>query len=80
MSVRAASMITNTESDHEFLSCKDVAQLTGVAASTLRYWASIDTGPPSFRLGGRRVWRKSTLLQWIAEQEAATSTKGPQAS
>lgn len=72
--------LLNVESENEFLGCTDVAQMTGIAPSTLRYWSSINTGPPSFRMGGRRVWRKSALLQWIAEQEAATTTGGNRAS
>jgi hypothetical protein len=27
----------------------------------------------SFKIGRRRVWKKSTVLAWIADQEAATS-------
>ena len=30
--------------------------------------------PASFKLGRRRVWRKSHVLAWIAAQQAATGT------
>ena len=47
----------------------------GIKSSTLRYWASINEGPPSFKLGRRRVWRRAAVLAWIAQQEqAATAT------
>ena len=49
-------------------------RLTGTKASTWRYWASIGIGPTSFKLGRRRVWKKSHVLAWIAEQQAATGT------
>ena len=48
----------------------DLERGTGTKASTWRYWASIGEGPASFKLGRRRVWRKSAVLAWLAEQEA----------
>jgi predicted DNA-binding transcriptional regulator AlpA len=58
--------------DSELVGSTDLEKLTGTKASTWRYWASIGTGPASFKLGRRRVWRKSVALAWLAEQEAAT--------
>jgi prophage regulatory protein len=55
----------------EYLGSVDLEALTGTKASTWRYWASIGTGPASFKLGRRRVWRKSVVLAWLAEQEGA---------
>lgn len=49
----------------------EVAELTGAPEGTVRYWDCTGTGPPSFKLNGRRVWRKSVVLQWIADQESA---------
>nr|WP_082961575.1 hypothetical protein [Mycobacterium sp. 852002-51152_SCH6134967] len=57
--------------DQEFLSSGDLEKLTGTKSSTWRYWAITGQGPASFKLGKRRVWRKSEALAWIAEQEAA---------
>jgi predicted DNA-binding transcriptional regulator AlpA len=57
----------------EYLNSSELEALTGTRASTWRYWAHIGSGPPSFKLGKRRVWRKSEVLAWIAEQEAATT-------
>ena len=58
----------------EYLTAAQLEQLTGTKASTFRYWASLDPpqGPPSFKIGRRRVWRKSNALAWIAEQERAS--------
>lgn len=55
----------------EYLDSLELEELTGTKASTWRYWASIGEGPASFKLGRRRVWKRSTVLAWIAEQEKA---------
>jgi prophage regulatory protein len=64
----------------EFVSAIDLEKLTGTKASTWRYWATLDPpqGPASFRLGRRRVWRRSVVEAWLAEQEAATARGGVQ--
>jgi prophage regulatory protein len=62
--------------DSELVGALDLERLTGTRASTWRYWASIGTGPVSFKLGRRRVWRKSAVVAWLAEQEAATARGG----
>ncbi len=62
--------------DKDIVDAIDLEGLTGTKASTWRYWAHIDSGPPSFRLGRRRVWRKSVVLAWIAEQEVAALRDG----
>ncbi|MFC8385832.1 AlpA family transcriptional regulator [Nocardia salmonicida] len=60
-------------STDRYLQAKDCAELTGIPAGTWRYWAHLGTGPRSFKLGRRRVWRESTILAWIAEQELAAT-------
>jgi predicted DNA-binding transcriptional regulator AlpA len=52
-----------------FLDALDLEKLTKTKASTWRYWAYIGTGPVSFKLGRRRVWRKTDVMAWIAQQE-----------
>ncbi len=59
--------------DSEFLDSLDLEGLTGTKASTWRYWAMTNQGPPSFKLGRRRVWKKADVEKWLAEQEAATA-------
>ncbi|MBY6367093.1 helix-turn-helix transcriptional regulator [Rhodococcoides corynebacterioides] len=58
------------ESD-ELWQARQCEEATGVPAGTWRYWASTGQGPRNFKLGRRRVWRKSVILAWIAEREAA---------
>ena len=69
-SVRATA---TWEAAPEILGSLDLEHLTGTKASTWRYWAHIGTGPTSFKLGRRRVWKKSTVLAWLERQEAASA-------
>jgi prophage regulatory protein len=57
----------------DILGSLDLEDLTGTKASTWRYWDHIGTGPASFKLGRRRVWKKSTVLAWLESQEAASA-------
>ena len=56
----------------DIVDAADLEDMTGTPKATWRYWASIGKGPESFKLGRRRVWRRSRILEWIAEQEAAS--------
>ena len=58
--------------EKEYLSADELEQMTGTPAGTWRYWASIDQGPPSQKLGRRRVWKRSSAMAWI-ESQAATA-------
>lgn len=71
-SARAGSSEVATD----YLSSTGLQQLTGIPASTWRYWAINDTGPRSFKIGRRRVWRKTDVLDWISRQDAATGAGG----
>lgn len=55
----------------EYLSAAQLEALTGTPQATWRYWAMTGAGPASFKLGRRRVWRRSTVMAWITEQETA---------
>jgi prophage regulatory protein len=55
----------------DFWDADDLHAITGTPASTWRYWAINGKGPPSFRLGKRRVWRRLLAESWLAEQERA---------
>lgn len=58
----------------EYLRAKQLEELTGIPENTWRWWAHIGRGPVSFKMGRRRVWRKSVVLAWIAEQERLTAS------
>lgn len=57
----------------DYMDAPQLEELTGTPQSTWRYWAHIGQGPPSFRLGRRRVWKRSAVLQWLADQEATAA-------
>jgi prophage regulatory protein len=60
--------------EKDYWTANDLEEQTGTPASTWRYWAWANEGPPSFKLGRRRVWPKSKALAWLAEQESATTS------
>ncbi len=62
----------------QYFSAPDLEKLTGTKSSTWRYWAHIGFGPASMKIGRRRVWKRSDVLAWLAEQEAATNRSGVQ--
>jgi len=51
------------------MTAAELEAFTGTKASTWRYWAHIGEGPASFKIGRRRVWRKSIVMEWLADQE-----------
>ena len=65
-------------SKERLLGTKQVADWLGVPEETLRYWRHRgDTGPPSFKLGPKRVvYAESDVERWIATQRLGGSTNG----
>jgi predicted DNA-binding transcriptional regulator AlpA len=59
--------------EDEFWQARDCEKYTGIPAGTWRFWASSNQGPPSFRMGRRRVWRRSAIVAWVEGQEQATA-------
>jgi prophage regulatory protein len=60
------------------LTTREVARRIGVPEATLRYWRHRNhgEGPPSFRLGPRRVvYAEDKLVAWVEAQEAAEFTR-----
>lgn len=58
-----------------FMTTREVSQLTGLSESTLRWWRMQGgkEGPPSFKLGEKRViYRRTSVMAWIAAQEEAS--------
>ncbi|MGV0790483.1 helix-turn-helix transcriptional regulator [Mycolicibacterium sp. XJ1819] len=60
----------------EYLDTRAVSEQTGIPAATLRYWRHADTGPASFTLGRRVVYRRDEVERWITAQEQATGRGG----
>ena len=51
------------------LSRQQVAKVLHVHPATLAKWAMTNQGPPLYKNGTRCEYRRSELLQWIADQQ-----------
>ncbi|SFF35108.1 helix-turn-helix transcriptional regulator [Blastococcus tunisiensis] len=56
--------------DHEpeLLTITEAADVLRAPVATLRYWRHLGTGPNSFRLGRRVLYRRADLHTWIDAQ------------
>jgi DNA-binding transcriptional MerR regulator len=63
-----------TGREPELLTITEAAELVRAPVATLRYWRHLElgTGPRSFRLGRRVLYRRDDLHDWIAQQRAET--------
>lgn len=61
------------ENTHELLTIDEAATLLRTPVATLRYWRYLGTGPRSFRLGRRVVYRRTEVLDWIDAQADSRS-------
>jgi hypothetical protein len=56
----------------ELLTISEVAAIVRAPIATMRYWRHLGTGPRSFRLGRRVVYRLGDLRAWIDAQASAS--------
>jgi DNA-binding transcriptional MerR regulator len=49
----------------ELLTITEAAELLRAPVATLRYWRHLGTGPRSFRLGRRVLYRSDELCAWV---------------
>ena len=56
----------------EYLNAAELEALTGTPKSTFRYWAHIGEGPPSIKIGRRRVWKLAVVREWLDSLESAS--------
>jgi excisionase family DNA binding protein len=54
--------------ERELLTITEAAELVRAPVATLRYWRHLGTGPRSFRLGRRVLYRRDDLRAWIDTQ------------
>src|SRR4051794_12446233 len=52
----------------ELRTITEAAELLRAPVATLRYWRHLGTGPRSFRLGRRVVYRREDLYAWVDTQ------------
>jgi predicted DNA-binding transcriptional regulator AlpA len=60
--------------NNELLTTAEVALMTRAPESTVRYWRHLGTGPRSFRLGRRVVYRRHEVEQWLREHEMSDAS------
>jgi predicted DNA-binding transcriptional regulator AlpA len=53
----------------ELLTLPEAAAVLRAPVATLRYWRHLGTGPRSFRLGRRVVYRLADVHAWIDAQD-----------
>ncbi len=53
----------------ELLTITEAAELLRAPVATLRYWRHHNTGPRSFRLGRRVLYRREEVHAWIEAQQ-----------
>jgi excisionase family DNA binding protein len=59
-------MPDHTDDDHpDLLTITEAAEVLRIPVATLRYWRHLGTGPTSFRLGRRVLYRRDDLHEWI---------------
>lgn len=71
-----SSLRENQEVAVDIIGVELAAKITGLPPATLRYYRHMGTGPASFKIGRRVVYRRSELDRWLAEQEKATTRGG----
>jgi helix-turn-helix protein len=54
--------------DQDLLTIAEAAELVRAPVATLRYWRHLGTGPRSFRLGRRVLYRRDDLRTWVTAQ------------
>jgi DNA-binding transcriptional MerR regulator len=57
------------------LTIAEAAALVRSPVATLRYWRHLGSGPHSFRVGRRVMYRHKDVLTWIEKQAAAAVSR-----
>ena len=63
-----------TDREPDLLTITEAADLLRAPVATLRYWRHLGTGPHSFRLGRRVLYRRDDLHTWIEAQHSQSTT------
>lgn len=52
----------------DYMTSKEVAELTRTAPETIRYWRHVKKGPKFFKANGRVLYRRDDVQAWLDEQ------------
>ena len=55
----------------EYMTTKEVADLVRSPVETIRYWRHVGTGPDSFRVGRRVLYKREVVLAWLDQLASA---------
>jgi excisionase family DNA binding protein len=58
----------------DLLTLTEAAELLRAPVATLRYWRHLGTGPVSFRVGRRVLYRREDIAAWLNHQRAAAGS------
>lgn len=70
-----ATIPPGVEVSDTWLTTAEVAERYRTAASTVRYWRHIGTGPNGVLIGRRVLYRETELTRWEREREQAAQVK-----
>jgi predicted DNA-binding transcriptional regulator AlpA len=59
--------------EDELLVPAEVSEMLRTPVKTLAYWRAEGRGPAHIPIGRRVLYRRSTVLAWVAEQEAGAA-------
>jgi hypothetical protein len=59
----------------QLVTSKQAAQILQVSESTLRYWRSVETGPPWIKLGRRAHYDVADLVEFVARRRRNPSVR-----
>lgn len=65
-----------TSHEPELLTISEAAELLRAPVATLRYWRHLGSGPRSFRLGRRVLYRRDDVRSWINAHRDSSAASG----
>jgi excisionase family DNA binding protein len=69
----AVSTPATSRTSSELLTLPEAAELLRAPVATLRYWRHLGSGPRSFRLGRRVLYRRDDVQAWVDAQRDSGS-------
>jgi excisionase family DNA binding protein len=69
----AVSAPATSSTPPELLTLPEAAELLRAPVATLRYWRHLGSGPHSFRLGRRVLYRRDDVQAWVDAQRNSGS-------
>jgi len=60
----------------DYLTVEEVAEMTRLSPSTIRWYRHTGTGPKSFKIGRRIAYRRTDVEAWLDAQYAAGDQAG----